>query len=385
MKEIALIGVAQSLFFIFLIVLKREKKLKDYLLIGFLLCLGAELLYRYLLYSENINANSRLILFDIVYWALFGPVLLLYVQSVINKNFRIMSLHLVHLATLVISLLSVLPYFLSRNSFTSFVEFYNSSKGIIKAGLFIWEFSSAGYLLVVLIILFKHKQKIKHFFSNVEKKELIWLLYLTLGFSFYVYLSYVDWILNDVFNIKTGLSFISMLSTILTIYVFILGLFAYKQEGIFFESDLQAISNPGKEYQSIKYKSTGLTKEELETLNSRMVEFMQKEKPYLESEITINDLAKQLETTVHKLSQVINEVHRRNFFDFINFYRIGEVKKLLNDSTHEDLKIESIAYDCGFSSKSSFYAIFKKHTHLTPTEFRKRVGLNGPESLIKNN
>jgi len=376
MKEIALIGIAQSIFFLTLVFLKKEKKLKDYLLSGFLVLIGAELLYRYLLYSDTFYANSRLVFFDIVYWALFGPVLLLYVQSVINKNFKIMSLHLIHITTLVISLLSVLPYFLSRNSFTSFVEFYNSSKGIIKVGLFIWEFSSAGYLLIVLIILFKHKQKIKNYFSNVEKKELIWLLYLTLGFSFYIYLSYVDWILHDIFNIKTGLSFLGMLSTILTIYVFILGLFAYKQEGVFFESDLRAISNQRNEYLTVKYKSTGLTKEETEALNSKLIEFMQKEKPYLESEITINDLAQRLETTVHKLSQIINEVHHRNFFDFINGYRIGEVKKLLNDSTQKDLKIESIAYDCGFNSKSSFYAIFKKHTRITPTEFRKKMESN---------
>lgn len=382
MKEIALIGLAQSLFFLILVFLKRGKKLKDYFLIGFFFLLGAELLYRYLLFSDTFYANSRLVFFDIVYWALFGPVMLLYVQSVINKNLKIKSLHLVHFAPLLISLLAVLPYFLNVNNYISFVEFYNSSKGIIKAGLLIWEFSSAVYLLFILIILFKHKQKIKKYFSNIEKKELLWLLYLNLGFAFYIYLSYVDWILNDIFNINTGIDFLGMLSVILTIYVFISGLFAYKQEGVFFERDLRVISDQTKENQLIKYKSTGLTKEDSEVLNSKLIEFMQKEKPYLESEITINDLAKQLETTVHKLSQVINEVHRRNFFDFINLYRIGEVKKLLNDSAAEDLKIESIAYDCGFSSKSSFYAIFKKHTHLTPTEFRKRVGSNSPKSLI---
>jgi len=99
---------------------------------------------------------------------------------------------------------------------------------------------------------------------------------------------------------------------------------------------------------------------------------MQKDKPFLESEITINRLADLLGTSIHKLSQVINEEHNRNFFDFINYYRINEVKKLLSDSTIDDFKIESIAYDCGFNSKSSFYAIFKKHTHLTPTEYRLR-------------
>jgi len=164
-----------------------------------------------------------------------------------------------------------------------------------------------------------------------------------------------------------------MLPSILTVFVFILGLFGYRQDGIFFDKGLMISDNKSNKLETKKYQKTGLSIEEREHLDQRLTQIMQHKKPYLESEITINDLAGQLDTSVHKLSQVINEKHNRNFFDFINNYRINDVKQLLSNSELVDSKIESIAYDCGFNSKSSFYAIFKKHTSLTPTKYRENI------------
>ena len=211
MKEVALIGMAQSLFFLVIVVLKKEKQLKDYLLMSFFLFIGAELLYRFLLKIDIQFYNSPLVLFDIIYWALFGPVLLLYCKSVIDKNFKLKKKHLIHLILLVISVLSVLKYLLNRSNYNTFIEYYNLQTGVTKFGLLIWEFTSAIYIFFVLIILFNHKKKIKNYFSNLEKKELNWLLFLTLGFAIYIYSSYVYWILKDIFNIHLGFRFIDIL------------------------------------------------------------------------------------------------------------------------------------------------------------------------------
>ena len=373
MKEIALIGIVQSMFFLTIVVLRKEKQLKDYLLICFFIFIGAELLYRYLLKLDSTYNNSPIVIFDIVYWALFGPVLIFYVISVIKKNFRFTSRHLVHLFPLFISLVSVLKYFLNRGNYNSFIEYYNLQTGIIKIGLLIWEYSSTGYILFTIFILLRNKRMIKNYFSNIEKKEMNWLLYLTLGFACNLYLSYVYMILRDFFGLNLGIRFIDFLALFLTIYVFGLGIFGYKQEGIFFEVDLINSEKRNRRFGERKYQKTGLSSEERELINQRLIDFMLNEKPYLDSEININYVAGQNGTTVHKLSQVINEEHKRNFFDFINSYRISEVKLLLYDPKIAGLKIESIGYDCGFNSKSSFYSIFKKHTHLTPTEFRNSI------------
>lgn len=373
MKEVALIGMAQSLFFMVIVLLKKDKHLKDYLLMSFFFFIGCELTYRYLLKVNVAYYNSLVVLCDIIYWAMFGPVLLFYIRSVINKSLKFKIQDLVHLIPLIISLIAILKYSLNRNNYSSFIEYYNLQTGLIKVGLLIWEFTSAVYILYAIIILFKHRVRVKNYFSSIEKKKLSWLLFLTLGFAIYIYSSYVYWILRDVFDLHMKFKFIDILALLLTIYVFGLGIFGYKQDGVFFENELSIINNDLENNRKPKYQKTGLTSDEKESLNKKLVEVMQKEKPFLESEITINNLADQVGTSIHKLSQVINEEHKKNFFDFINSYRIDEVKKLLSDSTINDLKIESLAYDCGFNSKSSFYAIFKKHTHLTPTEYRKRT------------
>jgi len=262
MKEVALIGIAQSLFFVVIILLKKQKQLKDYLLMSFFLFIGFELSYRYLLKVNNAFYNSPLILLDITYWALFGPVLLFYIKSVINKDLRIKSYNIGHLIPLIISLLSVLSYLLNRSDYISFIEYYNNQTGLIKIGLLIWEFTSAVYLLFALIILFKHRVKVKKYFSNIEKKRLSWLFYLTIGFSVYIYSSYAYWLLSDVFVLHMKFRFIDILALLLTIYVFGLGIFGYKQEGIFFDQEISIINKEIASYQKPKYQRTGLTPDE---------------------------------------------------------------------------------------------------------------------------
>jgi AraC-like DNA-binding protein len=100
---------------------------------------------------------------------------------------------------------------------------------------------------------------------------------------------------------------------------------------------------------------------------------MEQEKTFLECDLNIGDLASMLNTTFHKLSQVINESFSQNFYDYINSYRIKEVKKRMKSPESDPYTIMSLAYDCGFSSKSSFYNAFKKNTGITPGEFLKRV------------
>ena len=100
---------------------------------------------------------------------------------------------------------------------------------------------------------------------------------------------------------------------------------------------------------------------------------MEINKPYLETELNLVGLAEKINTTPHKLSQVINEKLNLNFYDFVNNYRIEEVKEALSNPENWNLKIISIAWDCGFNSKSVFYNTFKKFTKQTPSQYRKSV------------
>ena len=102
---------------------------------------------------------------------------------------------------------------------------------------------------------------------------------------------------------------------------------------------------------------------------------MQENEPYLDSNLSIYDLAKQLDVPARELSVSINHTLNKHFFDFINEYRIKKAMDLIQNSSDEKLTILEILYEVGFNSKSSFNTAFKKHTGITPTEFKRSASL----------
>ncbi|MBW6492346.1 MAG: AraC family transcriptional regulator [Lentimicrobium sp.] len=100
---------------------------------------------------------------------------------------------------------------------------------------------------------------------------------------------------------------------------------------------------------------------------------MNTEKPYLDADLTLPQLATRLQIPSHLLSRVINEKFGLNFFDFINQYRVDELKSKLNNPEFDNLSLLGIAFECGFNSKSAFNRVFKKITGLTPSEFKNQL------------
>ena len=120
---------------------------------------------------------------------------------------------------------------------------------------------------------------------------------------------------------------------------------------------------------SPKYIKSGLQKNAVDIYYSSLIELMHSEKLFLDSKLSIKTVAEKLEISVNHLSQVINQHSGKNFFKFINEYRVEEAKKLLLDQSNKKYTILAIAYDCGFNSKSSFNTIFKQYTGKTPSGF----------------
>jgi AraC-like DNA-binding protein len=98
---------------------------------------------------------------------------------------------------------------------------------------------------------------------------------------------------------------------------------------------------------------------------------MSLEKPYLNPSLTIRNLAQEININSRDLSVLINQNLGQHFFDFVNEYRIEEAKAILKNPDKKEFTVLEILYEVGFNSKSSFNTAFKKHTSLTPTQFRK--------------
>lgn len=119
-----------------------------------------------------------------------------------------------------------------------------------------------------------------------------------------------------------------------------------------------------------KQKANSLSDYELELYKTKIINYLESNNPYLNSDITLPQVASELNITHHFLSKVINEVFKLNFNDFINSYRIDHAKVLLKAKEFENYKISTIASESGFSSISAFNAAFKRFTKTTPSQYR---------------
>jgi YesN/AraC family two-component response regulator len=121
----------------------------------------------------------------------------------------------------------------------------------------------------------------------------------------------------------------------------------------------------------LKYKASSLTADQQQQLLAKLKELMKSEKPFLKSDFCLPDLADQLNTTVHTLSQAINDGLKKSFFEMTAEYRIEEASKLLKEKPN--FKVEEIAESVGYNSKSSFNTAFKKIKGQTPSEWRSTL------------
>lgn len=120
-----------------------------------------------------------------------------------------------------------------------------------------------------------------------------------------------------------------------------------------------------------KYKFSSLDEDTALVIREQLLALMERDKIFLQRDLMQKDVADKLATSVHYLSQVLNERMGVSFPDFVNRLRIEEAKRML--SAGDDSKIESIALDTGFNNKVSFNKSFKKFTGLTPSQYKMQV------------
>jgi len=240
---------------------------------------------------------------------------------------------------------------------------YVASSGFHPIEIFIFSGFLHALFLFYIIASFQslrlYRQRLKNFFSTTKNLEFSWLSIILIFFSLIWTIGFA----NSYLAGKTG-SPVPVLSFInLALIFFIANMAVYKglkQPEIF----------SGIEERS-KYGRSTLTRPDADLYLKKLKNFMNKEKPYLDPFLNINQLAKRLTIQPRHLSQILNESLHQNFYDFVNSFRIEEAKKMLSDSSGENVTVLEVLLDAGFNSKSAFNRAFKKCTGLTPSEFRK--------------
>ncbi len=121
----------------------------------------------------------------------------------------------------------------------------------------------------------------------------------------------------------------------------------------------------------VKYAGSKLSPNEIKSVSAKIIQGLEKDKLYLNPELTLKDLSEAIDVNSRNVSQVINAVFHRSFFDLINSHRIEAAKEIFKTSKDPKLTILEVMYTVGFNSKSSFNTSFKNKTGLTPSEFKK--------------
>ena len=232
------------------------------------------------------------------------------------------------------------------------------------------------YTVLCLWLLQKHKKNIKHNFSYYEKINLDWLKYWIIGsiISFCIIFMLLTVGSGKEMEASDLFKFVSLS---LTLNLVIIGYFGLRQATIFVDIEQKKLVSEqitrvpaeidGK--LAKKYKKSGLTKQQSKQYADMLQEYMKRKKPYLENKLTLKQLSESLRISTNHLSQIINEQLNCSFFDFINEYRVEDIKQKLENKEYENFTILALAYECGFNSKSSFNSTFKRFTGCTPKQF----------------
>ncbi|MBO9701802.1 MAG: AraC family transcriptional regulator [Sporocytophaga sp.] len=287
-----------------------------------------------------------------------------YTSELTGKKVLFKSNFLFHLIPFFLLLVLAVPFYILPSQ-EKIEVFKNQGKGfewysmIQLMSILVSGFS---YSIASIIKIHKHRKNIQDRQSNIDKKMLKWLEYLSIGLA-------LIWLLVLFFDdhiIYSGV----------VIFVFFIGFFGINQAPVFSYVEVESINLETKKTielsnepaEKIKYAKSRLEVNEVYEILERLEQLMITEKPFKNSELTLNDLSQKLNIHPNQLSQVINSKTGNTFYHYINVYRVKEFLRLSSLPENKKYTFLALAYDCGFNSKTTFNKYFKIYTGKTPSE-----------------
>lgn len=339
-----------------LLIAPKNKTISSKLLGVFFFCFCIALfaiLYQYIRHFEP-HLNDYFYILEILFYTVMlalPSVIFFYVISLTDyiKNYN--------------SAWKIIPHFyipIQALLFNLYAQFTNSSDNqVANRALDYTNFFSLKvifillnltYLTATLYIYKKHSLKIKEVYSFEKGISFNWMSIFIMGYILFI-----------------GCFFLlSPNSSPYVVYLPLLLIITY----LLFQRNAQVNTSIINNETELSITENRLDIEKRTVLKNRITSYMETERPYLKSDLTLFQLAKMLNTNSTYLSVVINTDFNQSFVSYINFYRIETSKQLLIDTLYSDYTIEAISEEVGFNSKSAFNRAFKKYTQITPSEYR---------------
>jgi AraC-like DNA-binding protein len=302
----------------------------------------------------------------------YGPLLYLYVKFMTSPDKKFNWLELLHFVPFAV-FFTVSVIFRSEPLVRDLRSFFRPDKLISLRIVYSVTFflSITMYSILSFLEIKRHQKNLKNLASFTSRRiTLNWLKILSISFYVVFFILFILGGLNMIGNFIPFdpyfviFGFIALFSIVYSFY-------GIKQPAIFGEV-FQPDQN-GEKKEAEKYTKSGLKDVLAEKYLKKLLTYMETNKPFLDNNLTIHDLAAQTGIARHHITQVLNEKYKRNFFAFINEYRVKEVMERFNNPKFNNYTILAIALDSGFNSKTTFNSFFKSQTGLTPSQYREKM------------
>jgi AraC-like DNA-binding protein len=366
------------LFCLYLFIQFRQFKATWFLIILFASLSFTEF-YMYALGSRAILEMPFLFRFSFPFRILFGPMLFLFVRTMLQPEKKLRLLDSIHFFPSILLIGCLMPDFFAStdyklNFFKNFYEnntvFITNPTGLIPAGWLAPIAINYGlfYCILSFIKIYKYK-RIKAYQLPSNQVVISWISLVSwavFGFIFCQLLQYLSLSKDHEFSVWTQIfQSISIIS--LKAYLLVSPNVIENMDGCIIPQN--SPSKPLLPFPKSQYKDSAFVKE--------MDIYFSQFKPYLNSDFALANMAENLGISPKKLSNQIKLVYAMAFSELVNRYRIYYLLQLLQDQKGKLLKLEALIPLCGFQYRSSFYAAFKKIMNTTPSSYFKEHGLAG--------
>ena len=361
---ILILNILHLLFFSLFLFSQKKGSVISYRLLGsFFLFLAINLfvLSCHYKFSNLIRDCPHLFYIGSPFAFLYPPFFYFYIRSVFHDDFKFKPLDLIHFLPFLIlaGYLAMTHYFLptelKREQIMHGLVITPAQEKILTAILHIQILT---YLVSTAVMFKKYQSAIKNVYSSTEKVNVSWIKFFFIGF-------FILWFFNVSRFVFAQLSrSLSMVIETVMLFSFLVVIYLILYKAMTQPHVFTAIieKTPRRSF---------LSKTMKDRYTQKLLTCMESKEPYLNPNLTIFDLADYTSISHRALSELINSTLNKNFYDFINDYRIRKAQQLLTDPASKHLTILGILYEVGFNSKSVFNNAFKKITGMTPSQFKK--------------
>lgn len=358
-------GLINAALFAFLLFTRKRTNITSILLVCFMLVVSFQALLNAFDTRDFFLAFPHLSRISWVQLSLFGPLIYLFTKKVTDGGQRLTWKDALHIIPFFFYLVILSPWLLQsaamkRKLLMDFDGLSSLDFGWLNQ---LSLFMITVYLLLSLSLLKKFRKAIENTFSDIGNYQLAWLRQFIYGILGILIVSALGF-----YGRKWQIPVISHFYHYN--YFLVVGMQYWLASKYLLQPEIFG-ADKMRQTTDRKYRKSGLQTPAEKTIYDRLLDYMATQRPFLDPDLTIFTLAEQLNVSRHHLSQAINKQAGKSFHDFVNTYRVNAVKLRLVDPSSAAYNILSIAMDCGFNSKATFNATFKKLTGTTPSAYQK--------------